>query len=551
MTQTSTHSANATDQRAEAASAHDKLGAVFTRRWIVDMVLDIAGYTATLPLARHTALEPACGSGAFVAAMAQRLLDSCRVFGDDIRAATGAIVAVDIDHRAVAQSRAAVEGVLIAGGESQETATMLSRVWVRQGDFLTLAESLQKVRWVVGNPPYVRLEDVGGAKMLGYRSRWTTMTGRADLYVGFIEAGLDRLVPGGSLTYICADRWMRNQYGTRLRHLVEKSYSLDACIQVHSVDAFEERVAAYPAIIRVSAQSQGAALVCEAHDTFDAEAANRLLRIWRAGYGSAPVDGSFTASWMRRWFDSNGSWPSGSPDDLALIARLESEMPTLEATGARVSVGVATGADDVYIAREPGGTERDRLLKIITARDVTTGQPKWGGKFLVNPWGPSGLVALADFPGMAAYLDGERSRVRARSVARRDPSRWWRTIDRVDPRVASKPKLLIPDLKDRVFPVLDTGEYYPSHSLYYITSEVWDLEVLGGVLMSDVANLFVSAYSVRMSSGYLRVSAQYLRRVRVPAPDSIDAEVKAELAVAFRERDFERASRVAASLYHR
>ena len=56
--------------------------------------------------------------------------------------------------------------------------------------------------------------------MDAYRRRCLTMRGRSDIYVGFIERGLDLLKPGGALGFICADRWMRNQYGADLRELV-------------------------------------------------------------------------------------------------------------------------------------------------------------------------------------------------------------------------------------------------------------------------------------------------------------------------------------------
>ncbi|MGH4015414.1 MAG: Eco57I restriction-modification methylase domain-containing protein [Pseudonocardiaceae bacterium] len=55
--------------------------------------------------------------------------------------------------------------------------------------------------------------------MSAYRSACPTMGGRADIYVGFYEVGLRSLRPGGRLGFICADRWMRNQYGHRLREL--------------------------------------------------------------------------------------------------------------------------------------------------------------------------------------------------------------------------------------------------------------------------------------------------------------------------------------------
>ena len=82
-----------------------------------------------------------------------------------------------------------------------------------------------------------------------------------------------------------------------------------------------------------------------------------------------------------------------------------------------------------------------------------------------------------------------------------------------------------------------------------MVSSTWDLEVLGGLLLSDVANLFVGAYCVKMRGGTYRFQAQYLRRIRVPDPQSISRGDARSLARAFRDRDRERATGVAADVY--
>jgi hypothetical protein len=73
--------------------------------------------------------------------------------------------------------------------------------------------------------------------------------------------------------------------------------------------------------------------------------------------------------------------------------------------------------------------------------------------------------------------------------------------------------------------------------------------VLGGLLLSDIANLFVGAYCVRMRGGTYRFQAQYLRRIRVPSPESIKASDRRALASAFAARDVDRATAVALRVY--
>ena len=52
-------------------------GVVYTPPEIVDMVLDVAGYTVGSDIIGKTVLEPSCGNGAFLRAIADRLLTEC------------------------------------------------------------------------------------------------------------------------------------------------------------------------------------------------------------------------------------------------------------------------------------------------------------------------------------------------------------------------------------------------------------------------------------------------------------------------------------------
>lgn len=63
------------------------------------------------------------------------------------------------------------------------------------------------------------------------------------------------------------------------------------------------------------------------------------------------------------------------------------------------------------------------------------------------------------------------------------------------------------------------------------------MEVLGGLLLSRIAEAFISAYGVKMRGGTLRFQAQYLRKITVPRPGSISADVANRLRVAFRAGD--------------
>jgi hypothetical protein len=527
-------------------------GEVFTRDWVVELILDLIGYTPDKDLCGTRLVEPACGGGAFLGAIASRVSASCRAHGRALAEAAEAVRAFDLLDRNVERSRALIARTLRDEGWGATDSERIAMAWVRQGDYLLQADAGHRADYVVGNPPYIRLEDVPGDRMAAYRDACPTMSGRADIYIGFYETALLSLAPGGRLGFICADRWMRNQYGRALRRLVTRRFSVDAVLTMHDVDAFDEQVSAYPAITLISNQPQGPTAAADATRAFGAEHARDFIAWCRSGAREPVSGGAFQAARLPHWFPGEESWPTASPARLAMLEDLTERFGPLEdaRTGTRVGIGVATGADKVFLTHDADAVEPERLLPMAMVRDTTSGTLDWGGTYLVNPWSTGGdLVDLDAYPRLASYLRGHGDTLRRRYVAVKQPQRWYKTIDKVDAALTRRPKLLLPDMKLVIHPVLDEGGLYPHHNLYFIVSEAWDMRVLGGLLLSRVAHAFVEAYAVRMRGGTLRFQAQYLRRIRVPAPDAMNERDKAALADAFDRRDVEAATEAALRAY--
>jgi adenine-specific DNA-methyltransferase len=527
-------------------------GEVFTHRWVVELILDLVGYTPDRDLARMRVVEPACGAGAFLGPIAQRLATSCRAHGRPVTDATDAVEALDLLDHNVARSRALMAEVLIADGWGHRDVEELVRGWVHQGDYLLQGRDMRRAQFVVGNPPYIRLEDVPQERMAAYRQACPTMGGRADVYVGFYEVGLDRLEPGGKLGFICADRWMRNQYGRGLRQLVSRRYSMDLVLSMHEVDAFHEKVSAYPAMTILSKAVQGSAVAANATSAFGAQDAAALTQ-WLADGTPGGIDTpALHAARLPHWFPGEDSWPTASPARLAMLEDLSDRFGLLEdeTTGTQVGIGIATGADSVFVTRDGDLLEADRLLPMAMVRDTLSGHLSWGGAYLVNPWASDGtLIDLSSRPRMAAYFERHRDALAKRYVAVKQPARWYKTIDKVNHQLIGRPKLLFPDMKLTIHPVLDEGGLYPHHNLYFIISRTWDMRVLGGLLLSKVAEAFVEAYAVKMRGGTLRFQAQYLRKIRVPDPQQLTRQDCADLTDAFERRDVQAATRAALRVY--
>lgn len=522
-------------------------GLVLTKPHIVELILDLAGYSADQNLTGLTILEPACGHGAFLIPAVERLMTASRRQGVSPAELWNAVAAFDIDADHVEESRNLILDILKKHGVSEIQARRLAAHWVQQGDFL-LANIGSKFDVVVGNPPYIRIEQLYPGLQAEYRARYKTLYDRADLYVAFIEKSLQLLSKTGVLAFICADRWTLNKYGAPLRSFITSEFKVRAYIDLHRTSPFESEVIAYPSIFVIGRERTEQPTLFASMSTASPEETFAARSI--AAGGRLVADGLCVAEYGT-WFSGDAPWVLSSPDQLAILRSLEERFPLLEEDGkTAVRIGVATGNDKLYIVSDDADIETDRLLPLVMRHDIEGGRIHDGRRFVINTFRQDGgVVELKEYPRLAQYVEFHKDTLKKRHVAKKNSAGWFRTIDRVYPELVTKPKLLIPDIAGANEVVYEEGHYYPHHNLYFVVSDCWDMEVLGGLLSSRVALFFVWSYAVKMRGGYLRFQAQYLRRICVPKPESLPIKLSSAIRSAFRQRDFAKLDDLARQAY--
>ncbi len=244
-------------------------------------------------------------------------------------------------------------------------------------------------------------------------------------------------------------------------------------------------------------------------------------------------------------------WVLHASEQIELVRRMEAVFPTLEEAGCKVGIGVATGADKIYIGlMDALDVEDDCKLPLAMTRDLLTGRVQWRGYGVINPFTDEGpLVDLAKYPRLKRYLEAHKSLIANRHVAQKTPVNWYRTIDRITPSLAKRPKLLIPDIKSQAQVVFEEGLLYPHHNLYFVVSDTWELRALQAVLLSRLTRLFITTYSTKMRGGFLRFQAQYLRRIRLPRWETVGAPLRERLVQAAIALDLDACDEAVAELY--
>jgi len=529
-------------------SAPESRGAIYTRIEVVEFILDLAGYTDDKQLFNKRILEPSFGGGDFLFPLIDRLL-TCwngRKAKSSIDELSNAIRAVELHKQTFDATREKVVSHLRSCGFPFSTATELADQWLVQGDFL-LESITGSFNYIVGNPPYIRQELIPEALLAEYRHRFSTLYDRSDLYVPFIERSLSLLKGNGVFGFICSDRWMKNRYGGPLRNFISEGFHLKAFVDMVGTPAFHSEVSAYPAITIICKDKPSSTRIAH-RPQIDRQKLKKLA----SEMISSNLQAESPVREMNKVVNGFEPWLLEASDQLSLIRRIESQYPKMEQAGCKVGIGVATGADEAFIGEYQSlDVEEDRKLPLVTTRDIQSGKIIWRGQGVINPFTEDGtLVKFEDFPRFAHYIESRRNVIASRHCAKKNPSRWYRTIDRIWPELTERPKLLIPDIKGEANVVYDSGRFYPHHNLYYVVSDTWDLRALQAVLLSSVTKLFISTYSTQMRGGYLRFQAQYLRRIRLPHWKDVSANLRQELIQAALLRNHIDCDKAAFKLYN-
>jgi len=496
----------------------ESVGAVFTKPAIISLMLDLAGYTPQqIRLADFRLLEPSCGDGAFITEAIRRLLASERrhkqVIDWSSQAIREAITACDLNSGFVRLARIATQDLLLKEGCPVVRAEELASEWIRHADFL-LTSWPRRFDFVVGNPPYVRIEDLPPHVLQRYREIYRTCTDRADLYVAFFEKGLLLLSPRGCLAYICANRFAKNLYGHQLRQLIAQEYHVRYYLNLEHTQPFESEVSAYPCIAVID-RERGLLTQAATLESVDADTIESLRPAGRAQNARLAAFPS--------WYEDGAPWIATERKSFDRLTALAARCPTLElsAEGTKVGIGVATGADEIYVRKglDPA-IESSCQLPLLMAADIQPAGLTWSRHYLINPFDKADDGSLCDlraYPGLSAYFKKHRSVLMARHVAQKRSELWYRTIDRVTLALANKAKLVMPDIQNGGVVGYDEGQYYPHHNVYWITSTAWNLRALQALLRSNIVLEQIRAHSVQMRGGALRYQAQVLRKVRLPS----------------------------------
>jgi hypothetical protein len=394
---------------------------------------------------------------------------------------------------------------------------------------------------VIGNPPYMRQEQLAPYKTYFQQQYQAVYHGVADIFVYFFAQGLQQVQHGGRLAYISSNSWLRANFATALRHYLRMETTVEQLVDLGDNRVFEEAPDVYPAVHIVRKAAPPSAYAVQAAIFTRGEGVARF---------SVQVEEKLKPVSMPDQDDSGWQLENGAAR--AVLAKLITGSKTLdEVANGLIYYGIKTGLNEAFIIDT---ATRDRLVTadpacvaiikpLLQGEDLRPWYQECEGRWLIVL--PSGWTrsqfrddlledqawqqVCSHFPSLARYLEPYADKARKRC----DKGEYWWELRPCDYYTAfSKPKIFWPDItKFPRFSWDDTGCYLGNTGYILVTDEQWIL----GYLSSRCAWFLISHRSIalgeRAGLNRYRLIDQYMRSLPVRVPDDESKAVIGSLAM--------------------
>lgn len=381
----------------------------------------------------------------------------------------------------------------------------------------TLSPLYGRFTHLVGNPPYVRVQNLEAAGRRRIAGRFRLLRGATDLYLVFFELGLRLLRPGGRLAFITPSSWFRSDSGAPLRAELTRRHRVVRVLDYGGHQAFPS-VTTYTAITVLDKDGVPAAAPMRRFD------------------GSRFVPGGEAA------FDPAAPaapWIFFTAAERERLERLRARGPRLGEV-AHIHVGIQTLADEVFILPRVGGGRDHETCRAPDGGRVEIESPfcrpvvkasvmKDGvdpvDRIVVWPYDGRGRllperVLAESAPRAWRWLRGNRARLLRRDKGNCDRRKWYGFGRSVSIVSGFGSKLLTSGMNRRPNFQAPKNEGATFYSGYCVKPAVpMRLSSLLDVLNSDEMEFFVQKTSRPYQGGWMSYAKSFI--ADFPVPESL------------------------------
>ena len=416
-----------------------------------------------------------------------------------------------------------------------------------------------KYDFVVGNPPYVRVQMLDKKQKEGYKKLYESALGKFDVYTLFIERGISWLTDGGKIGYIVSNQFMVTNYGEKIRRIIVDKTKINQLVDFGDSGVFAD-VTNYPAI-----------LVSEAiRDSRNIK--NHNIKVAKAYWPKENLLREIESRLTEHLFYTkqfeifeypqlelkDKTWDLLAPQEKSVFDKIERSGVKLKEITERIFQGINTGHDEVFFVltlgtdsekqikirhikkEEAYNLEKSLLKPLLKGKEVRRYRIDWGGLYVVYPHKKdkigdrSEAIAIPEeemkreYPNAYNYFKLFEYELMQRkylmdSIEKGKREAWYEIWNPRLPERFEKLKILTPNMSNRNNFTLDEFGYYFTRPVYGILlRDQYDnkktyLYVLG-ILNSNVLGFYFMHIATIKAGKYFEYRAQYLERLPICLP---------------------------------
>ena len=351
---------------------------------------------------------------------------------------------------------------------------------------------------VIGNPPYIRQEELSHIKPY-LEGLFQTFTGTADLYVYFVEQGMKLLREEGHFTFIIPNKWMRAGYGKKLRQFV-KRHAIDRILDFGDLPVFEEATT-YPLILVAQNQTP--------NDTFVTIKVESL---------EEKADFNAYVSARKNVIQHNSltkdTWIIGNSSEQELLKKVKSVGQLLgDYVDGKIYYGIKTGFNEAFVIDKK---TRDQLVSedpksegiikpSLAGRDIRRYESPKSDKYLIFTRRGTDITkyssVLKHLKRFKTQLKPKPEDFKGEWKGRTPGSyKWYEIQAAVDYySLFAKPKIMYQTFQVKPCFILDTEGLFCNNSMWIIPTAD---KVLLAILNSKMGWWLISKYCTAIQNGY-------------------------------------------------
>jgi hypothetical protein len=374
---------------------------------------------------------------------------------------------------------------------------------------------------VVGNPPWVDVQDISVEIKNYLRSNYTSAVGKCDLYALFVERGVALTKIHGLFSMIIQSKFLVTEYGLGLRSYLAENADLKTLVHFADAPLFGA-ITVYPLILtsqRRTDETKSDVTVIQFPAKTSPEEVEHVIT-------SESRLARFTTKIQDARFRVSDAWQIDLPDFLGNDGRLRNNCVSFGEIGT-ISYGIKTNADEIYLSDwdtwKKRGVEKRLLRPAIKPRDFDRYIISEEHAIMLFPYNDNSdgleLINLDDYPGAKKYFASHKEALSARRFYGKtiiEQGMKWYELPYVS-SYSKEAKLAFPTIANRANFALDiSGEALFIAPCYVVHFDAkFDKAFMIAILNSKLVDVIIRARSTDLASGYMEMQRQYVEAVPI------------------------------------